>query len=104
MILDKTHVVIVGGGFGGIKLARSLATRDIRITLISDRTTFRYSPALYRTATGHRSKESSVPLKTLLHNLPNVHLVVARATQIDRKKRVITTAGGTTFEYDYAVL
>ncbi len=105
MTKEKKHIVIVGGGFGGIKLARELAgTPSLHITLISDRASFRYSPALYRTATGHRNKESSVPLKMLLENIPDLHLVIARATHIDRDKRVIKTAGGTSFAYDYAVL
>ncbi len=105
--MAKKHirVVIVGGGFGGLKLARSLAGADsISITLISDQLNFRYSPALYRTATGHRTKESSVPLKMLADDIPNLRLIHARAQHIDRTKRVITTGGGTKFEYDYAVL
>jgi NADH dehydrogenase len=105
MVKKHLRVVIVGGGFGGIKLARELAGQaGISITLISDQLNFRYSPALYRTATGHRNKESSVPLKTLVADIPNLRLVHARAEHIDRTKRVITTGGGTKFEYDYAVL
>lgn len=105
MAKRNLHIVIVGGGFGGVKLARSLADYEgISMTLISDNMDFRYSPALYRTATGHRNKESSVPLKTLLGDIKKLHLVQARAKQIDRAKRTITTAGGTSFSYDYAAL
>ncbi len=105
MAKRNIRLVIVGGGFGGIKLVRSLADIDgIHITLISDRAFFRYSPALYRTATGHRNKESNVSIKVLLKGISNVHFVTARATKINRQKRLITTAGNTTFEYDYAVL
>ncbi len=105
MAKRKMHLVIVGGGFGGIKLARELSGIDgIQMTLISDQLNFRYSPALYRTATGHRNKESSVPLKTLVSDIPNLHLIHARAFKIDRAKQVIVTGGGTKYEYDFAVL
>ena len=59
------HVVIVGGGFAGIKVARELRNEPgVHITLISDQPDFRYSPALYRTATGH-TKENLLSLYVL---------------------------------------
>ncbi len=105
MAKRKFHVVIVGGGFGGIKLARELAGQPgITMTLISDQLDFRYSPALYRTATGHRNKESSVPLKMLVADIPNIHLIHARVIKLDRQKQIITTGGGTEYDYDFVVL
>ncbi len=105
MTKQQIHLVIVGGGFGGIKLARCLSrNRGIKITLISEEPDFRYSPALYRTATGHRGKESSVPLKSLIGNIPGLTLIEAKAVSINRTDRIIKTADGQRFTYDYAVL
>lgn len=56
MMDPMKHIVIVGGGFGGIKAVRELAKHPelFKITLISDQARFQYYPALYRTATGKR--------------------------------------------------
>ena len=58
------HIVIVGGGFGGVKLARLLSNKkNIKITLISASTNFEYHGALYRSATGRSPLEVIIPLK-----------------------------------------
>src|SRR5579884_1824027 len=102
---QKLHVVVVGGGFAGLKLIRQLRhDRDIHLTLISDAEEFRYAPALYRTATGHWQKESNIPLAPILKDAPNVTFVRAQALKIDTVHRTITVRGGDSFHYDYAVL
>lgn len=104
MAKSKTHLVIVGGGFGGIKLAREMSShKHFRITLVSDNEYFRYAPALYRTATGHRGKESAVPIKMLLEAIPDATFVQAKAEHIDREEQIITLHNGRHLSYDYAV-
>lgn len=99
------HVVIVGGGFAGIKVARELRNEPgIHITLVSDQSDFRYSPALYRTATGHTKRESSIPIKTLFRGVENISFKQASLKSIDRKKRTLTLTGGEQVNYDYCVL
>lgn len=103
--MGSLRVIIAGGGFGGIKLARSLSgVSGISMTLLSDQLDFRYGPALYRTATGHRGKESSLPINTLIKPIANLKFVQAKVVSIDREERVIKTADGQRFSYDYAVL
>ncbi|MCW1908553.1 MAG: FAD-dependent oxidoreductase, partial [Candidatus Saccharibacteria bacterium] len=99
------HVVIVGGGFAGVRVARRLHNvPGVKVTLISDQTEFRYSPALYRTATGGLRRVSTIPVKTMISHLPDTEFVSARMTKINREKRIITTTGGKNYHYDYAVL
>lgn len=100
------HIVIVGGGFGGIKLARELAKDPslFKITLISDEDSFRYYPALYRTATGFSKRESYLSIDLLVHDLKNVTFIQGKLTKIDRKNRTLTLADKTTVIYDRAVL
>jgi NADH:ubiquinone reductase (H+-translocating) len=99
----KKHLVIVGGGFAGIKLARSLARKKLyTITLISDKDTFSYYPELYKAATGY-SDESAMPVTDLLGNMQDLVFVHAKAEKIDRKARTITTEDKHVFKYDYAV-
>lgn len=97
-------VAIVGGGFGGLALARSLRKQNVRVVLISDRHGFRYCPALYRTATGFTMRSSAIPLKDIVSDLPNVRLHYGRATSIDEHRRLIKTGSGEQIHYDIAVL
>jgi NADH dehydrogenase len=99
------HVVIVGGGFAGVRVARRLHNvPGVKITLISDQAQFRYSPALYRTATGGLRRVSTIPVSGMVGHLPHTTFVKAKMTKIDRKNRIITTTGGKTFHYDFAVI
>lgn len=99
------HLVIVGAGFGGVKLVRKLAKKNIfRITVISEEEDFRYYPALYRTASGFSEDESSIPLDAIFADLPNVVFVKQKAVSIARDKKIITTADGKEYLYDFAVL
>ncbi len=105
MAKTKIHLVVVGGGFAGIKVIRELANNPLfEITLISDHEDFRYCPALYRTATGHQRKESSVPLAFLLEDVANLTLVKAKVAKLNREHRMLKTHDGQTFRYDYCVL
>ena len=99
------HIVIVGGGFGGIKAARQLAKHPelFQVTLISDEDCFRYYPALYRTATGYSKRESCIALELLVHDLRNVTFVQGKATKINRQEKVITLADKMQVTYDYAI-
>ena len=103
----RKHLIIVGSGWAGLKVARQLKNvpaSQLRITLISDISNFRYSAALYRVATGRREREAIIPLSEVLEDLPNVDFVKAKISKIDRKKRTIRTEDGKEFHYDYSVL
>ncbi len=67
------HVVVVGGGFGGVKAALELSKRQIgKITLISDHSYFLHHATLYATATGQSTEESVIPLNVIFAKHPNV--------------------------------
>lgn len=96
-------LVIVGGGFAGISLARQLA-RDshYQITLISDSDNFKYYPLLYRVATGHTRFMASFPIPFMLFDKPQISFIKDKVTGIDTEKHVIKTESGTTHSYDTA--
>lgn len=103
----KKHVVVVGGGWAGIRLVRKLkklANHQIRITLISNEPNFRYSAALYRVATGHKEREAIIPIHELIADVPQARFIRGTITNIQPTDKTIKLANGTVLHYDYAVL
>jgi NADH dehydrogenase len=97
-------VVIVGGGFGGIKAALELSNvAGTHVTLISDQRDFRYYPTLYRAATGGSRAQSVIPLEEIFQD-KTVSLLYDRAEKLDRKSQSITTAGKKKVTYDTLIL
>lgn len=83
------NVVIVGGGFGGIKTALELAKdKTISVTLVSDRDHFLFYPTLYSTATGHRRRQSIIPLSSLFKDT-NVRVVQDTVIGLDTARRMV---------------
>jgi NADH dehydrogenase len=103
----KKHVVIVGGGWAGIRLARKLkklADHQIKITLISNEPNFRYTGGLYRVATGHKERPALIPIHELISDIPHASFVRGTLQGINTAKKIITTSNGTEYHYDYAVI
>lgn len=102
--MAKHNVVIVGGGFGGIKAALKLESDDrFKITLISDMTHMRIYGALYQTATGGSRRVSSIPLSEIFAGKA-VHVLHDKATGLDRANKTIRTQVGHTLHYDALIL
>jgi NADH:ubiquinone reductase (H+-translocating) len=102
--LSKQKVVIVGGGFGGVKTALELAEESrFRVTLISNETHFCYSPTLYHMATGGRSYQSSIPLSNILSST-DTNILHDEVIAVDKVKRTVKTKAGHTLGYDALIL
>jgi len=100
--IDK--VVILGGGFAGVRAALNLAKLDcVTVELISDRPDFRYYPALYRYTVGRSHLGSIIPLKDLFTDHPNVTITIAEATKVDADKKTVVTKKGK-HDYDYLIV
>lgn len=98
------QVLIVGGGFGGVKTALELSKQHgIAVTLLSDQTCFRYYPALYHTATGGLYQQSNIPLTEII-DTSRITFVQGTATSLDRTARTVTTEQGDSLHYDILVL
>ena len=102
--MKKEKVLIVGGGFGGVKAALGLAhDPHFEITLLSDQQDFRYYPTLYHLATGGNRANSSISLASLFAGKA-VKLEQGSAETIDRKAKTIGTADGTIHGYDTLII
>jgi NADH dehydrogenase len=102
--MAKQKVLIVGGGFGGVKAALILSEDErFDITLLTDDPDLRYYPALYHTATGGRSANSSIPLNKIFDHM-GVKIVIDSALNLDRKAKQIVTAQGAHLDYDSLIV
>ncbi len=98
------HVLILGGGFAGVKAALELADDPhFAVTVLSDDADLRYYPTLYHTATGGQRSNSSIPLTRIFADKP-VEVVQGTAATLDRKAKTITTEDGRTYEYDVLII
>src|SRR5437867_1621648 len=86
------HVVIVGGGFGGLYAARALAHRPVRVTLLDRRNHHLFQPLLYQVATAAlNASDIAVPLRSVLRKATNITVLLAEISRrtIARDFRVI---------------
>src|ERR1043165_1128722 len=84
------HVIIVGGGFGGLSAARSLRNAAVRVTLIDKRNYHLFRPMLYQVATGLLSAdEIAGPLRSILSRQKNVDVLLDEVTGIDPGRRSV---------------
>jgi NADH dehydrogenase len=102
--MKQKRVLIVGGGFAGIKAALELsADKRLQVSLLSNRPTFRYYPGLHVTATGGLPLDSSIPLNEILDGKP-VKLIIGEAVQLDRQDKTIITSRIDSYDYDILIM
>ena len=100
------RIVIVGGGFAGVKAALELSKKNIsglKIVLISDRKNFEYHGALYRLATGGTPMEVCFPIREII-DTKKVEFVIDKITTIDSKLKQIEGKSGSCYKYDTLIL
>lgn len=98
------RVIIIGGGFGGIQLAKKLKDKEVEVLMIDRHNYHTFQPLLYQVATGALEADSiAFPLRKIFQHQKNFKFRVANVTQINSENNTITTSIGD-FEYDYLVL
>ncbi|MDQ5971663.1 MAG: Pyr redox 2 protein [Patescibacteria group bacterium] len=103
---NQQKVIIVGGGFAGIRCALDLAKKNLpnkKIVLISNKTYFEYYPRIYRVVTGESPLEVCIPLEEIFKN-KNVEIILDEITGVDLKQNTITGSSGSTYHYNEIVL
>ncbi len=84
------HVVIVGGGFGGLHAALSLGDAPVKVTLIDKRNFHLFQPLLYQVATGGLSPaEISSPLRSILNKQQNTTVLMGEVQNVDPHQQKI---------------
>src|SRR5712692_2283354 len=100
---NTLRVVIVGGGFGGLLAARTLARYPVRITLIDRKNHHTFQPLLYQVATAGLSPgEIAAPIRSILRRYKNVKVLMDEVTGFDLDRRVVE-AQDQAIPYDYLI-
>lgn len=101
----RPHVVIVGGGFGGLWAARALHGAPVRITLLDRGNHHLFQPLLYQVATaGLSAPNIAAPLRQILRRQRNVTVLMDEVAGIAPGARCVRLGDGRTLAYDHLVL
>lgn len=99
------RVVIVGGGFVGISLAKALARAPVRITVIDRRNHHLFQPLLYQVAAAELSPtDIAAPIRSILRRQRNTEVLLGEVVRVDAASRTVHLADGAVIEYDWLVL
>lgn len=101
---NRPRVLIIGGGFGGITLAKALKNAPFQVVLIDKNNYHTFQPLLYQVATGGLEPDSiAFPLRKLFYKQDNFIFRMAEVKQISTEAKIVHTSIGE-ISYDYLVL
>ena len=102
---QQPHVVILGGGFGGIRAARGLRHAPVRVTLIDRANHHVFQPLLYQVATAALApSDIASPIRWMLRKQRNATVLLDEVHGVDAERRVVRLDGGREVAYDYLVV
>lgn len=103
-VTQPPHVVIVGGGFGGLRVAKALKDAPVRVTVIDRNNHHLFQPLLYWVATaGLSPADISSPIRRVLRGQKNTNVLMAEVNGVDMEKQRVLI-GERSLPYDYLVL
>lgn len=107
MNIPKTsfpRIVIIGGGFAGIALARKLSKQEVQVVLLDKHNYHTFQPLLYQVSTGGLEPDSiAYPIRKILKDFPNFHFRLAHVNEIEPQNNSIKTNIGN-LKFDYLVV
>ena len=99
------HIVIIGAGFGGLAAARTLASANVRITLIDRSNHHLFQPLLYQVATAGLSAPAiAAPIRHIFAKQRNLTTLMANVAAIDRPRQQVVLEDGSEIIYDYLIV
>ncbi|MGE3724323.1 MAG: NAD(P)/FAD-dependent oxidoreductase [Candidatus Sericytochromatia bacterium] len=105
MPTTQPHIVIIGGGFGGLYAAQHLKRAPAQISLLDRRNFHLFQPLLYQVATGGLSPANiSAPLRAILKTQKNTSVLLAEVVDINPHTRTLSFSDGESLNYDYLIV
>jgi NADH dehydrogenase len=101
----RPHVVIVGGGFGGLTAAQALESAPVRVTVVDRTNHHTFQPLLYQVAmAGLSPADIAQPIRAILARQHNATVLMAEVTGVDAAERTVRLDDGTTLEWDFLIV
>ncbi|HEX4839525.1 MAG TPA: NAD(P)/FAD-dependent oxidoreductase [Rhabdochlamydiaceae bacterium] len=98
-------VVIVGGGFAGLNVAKNLKKAPLDILLIDKTNHHLFQPLLYEVASAALSPgEIAIPIREILRKQDNATVMMGEIAEVDKKNHLVVLGNGEKVDYDYLVL
>ena len=102
--MKKKRIIIIGGGFAGIQVAKKIKRHDVEILLLDQKNHHLFQPLLYQVASAALSPaDIAYPLREIFKNKPNITVYMGEVSQIDKTKKTVYFADKS-FEYDYLIV
>ena len=99
------NVVIIGGGFGGLKFLQRARSSKIQFTLIDKQNHHLFQPLLYQVATAVLSPANiAFPIRRMFKNYKNVKVILDEAVDINRDEKTVTISNGENIKYDQLIV
>ncbi len=103
--MSYPRVVIIGSGFAGLNVAKSLKKAKLDVILVDRSNHHLFQPLLYQVATAALSPgEIAYPIREIFRKQRNTMVVMGEVTSIDKEKRRIELKNGDTIGYDYLIV
>jgi NADH dehydrogenase len=101
----RPDVVIIGGGFGGLRAASELGKYDVNITVLDRKNHHTFQPLLYQVATAGLSPgEIAAPIRGILKKIEGLRVLMAEVVGFELDRRLIHLRDGSSLRYDYLIV
>ncbi|MDZ7681391.1 MAG: NAD(P)/FAD-dependent oxidoreductase [Fodinibius sp.] len=103
--MERKHIVIIGGGFGGISVAKKLKKADVDITIIDKTNHHLFQPLLYQVATAALSPgDIAVPIRAILGQRKGLKVLMGKVNGINKQEQYVSLESGKRISFDYLVM
>ncbi len=103
--MSRPHVVVIGGGFGGLTAAQALRRAPVNVTLIDRRNHHLFQPLLYQVATaGLAAPAIAAPIRQILAAQENTTVLYGEAARVDVARRTVVLEDGGEIAYDHLIV
>lgn len=101
----KPHIVIIGGGFGGLYAAKTLGNAPVQVTLVDRRNFHLFQPLLYQVAMAGLSPGNiAAPLRSILGRYQNINVLMGEVVAIAPQDKQVVLRKGETIPYDALII